>query len=202
MVCLALAGASSAVCVILAGVAVGLTRASALQTLAYLSGVLALAFLLLTVVGYIKLGEAGKILHDRKRNLAMRAAVRAAEARLHSASWLADVWLAVKDVAPAFGASCASLTVVARNGETTRTEFTSGIDEAASDILRARYSLLGERPDEGGLEFGWSDGRGTVDRDTEIAVELLCEHLYAALQRIEVARRGTAEGGKVVNLRR
>jgi len=42
-----------------------------------------------------------------------------------------------------------------------------------------------------------------VDRDTKIAVELLCEHVYAAVGRIEACRKVMAEGGgKVVNLRR
>jgi hypothetical protein len=140
---------------------------------------------------------------DRKRNLEMRAAVRDAEARLRTAAWLADAWMAVRDAAPALGASCVALTVVQTNGDVTRTEFSHGFDEAGPDVMRARYSLLGERPDEGGLELGWTDGRDTVDRDTEIAVELLCEHVYAAVGRIEAARKAAAEpGGKVVNLRR
>ena len=42
--------------------------------------------------------------------------------------------------------------------------------------------LLGERPDGGAIELGWSDGRTRVERDTEIGVELLCEHVLQALQ--------------------
>jgi UDP-GlcNAc:undecaprenyl-phosphate GlcNAc-1-phosphate transferase len=192
-----------AVGAILAGVAVGLTRANAMQTLAYLAGVLLLAFLLLTVVGYVRIADARRVFVDRRRNLEMRGAVRDAEAKLRSAAWLADVWTVVKDAAPALGAGCVALTVVQTNGDTTRTEFSHGFEDAGPDVLRATYSLLGERPDDGGLELGWTDGRETVDRDTEIAVELLCEHVYAAVGRIEAARRAVAEGGgKVVNLRR
>ena len=47
--------------------------------------------------------------------------------------------------------------------------------------------MLGERPDTGVLELGWVDGRKQIDRDTEIAVELLCEHVLHALSRIEEA---------------
>ena len=43
-----------------------------------------------------------------------------------------------------------------------------------------------------------ADGRDTVDRDTEIAIELLCEHAAAALERL-----GRATGSaNVVSLRR
>ena len=115
------------------------------------------------------------VLSDRKQNLGMRAAVRTAgELR----------------------ASCVALMVVARNGTVRRTEFSWGFDQAPLGLLRARFSLLGERPDEGGIELGYSDGRRTVDRDTEIAVELLCEHVHAAVERIAARQAGEKTGGR------
>jgi len=188
---------------ILAGIAVQMNRADAIQTLAYLAALVVLALLLLTFAGYIRLGDARKVLEDRKRNLEMRSSVRFASDRLRRAGDTLEVWQAVKEVAAVLGADSVALTVVERNGETKRTEYAVGFDEAGPDLLRARYSLLGERPDEGGLELGWTDGRETVDRDTEIAVELLCEHVYGALQRIEARRKAVHDGDrKVVNLRR
>jgi UDP-GlcNAc:undecaprenyl-phosphate GlcNAc-1-phosphate transferase len=88
--------------------------------------------------------------------------------------------------------------------ERTTTSWSTGFDEAGPDLFRARYSLLGERPDEGMVEFGWTDGRTLVDRDTEIAIELLCEHALGALARIEAARaRESGEkNGKVIALKR
>ena len=191
------------VCVILAGISVALSRANATQTIGYLAGVLVLAFMVLTVAGYVGLEEARKLGQERKRNLELRAAVRAAGERSRHALDPEELWKVVKDVVPALGATCAILTVVERNGDTKRTEFAFGFDEAGPELLRARFSLLGERPDEGGLELGWPDGRKTVGRDTEIAVELLCEHVYTALQRFEATRKTIASGNrKVVSLRR
>jgi hypothetical protein len=37
------------------------------------------------------------------------------------------------------------------------------------------------------LELGGADGRRTVDRDTEIAVEELCDHLSQAVARLVAA---------------
>ena len=132
----------------------------------------------------------------------MRAAVREVGEALRRAASLEEVWDGVKRAARALGASCAALTLVDRSGgESATTARSVGFDEAGSDLLRARYSLLGERPDDGAVELGWTDGRTTVERDTEIAVELLCEHVLAAVVRLDQASEG-ASGGEVVRLRR
>ena len=69
--------------------------------------------------------------------------------------------------------------------------------------MRARFSLLGERPDDGGLELGFTNGRRTVDRDTEIAIELLCEHVHAAVQRIAARHEAETTGSrKLLQFRR
>jgi hypothetical protein len=102
----------------------------------------------------------------------------------------------VQDVVPALGANCATLTIVARNGTVRTSEFSWGFDEAPESVLRARFSLLGERPDDGRLELGFTDGRRTVDRDTEIAVELLCEHVQAAVGRIAAKHEEEEPGGR------
>ena len=190
-------------CTILAGVSVALSRANAAQTIVYLAGVSLLALILLTAAGYIRLEEAQKLGRERKRNLEVRAKLRSTEDRLRCALTLPDVWESVKVVVPVLGATCATLAIVERDGDTKRTEFSFGFDQASPDLFVARYSLRGERPGDSGLELGWEDGRTTVDRDTEIAVELLCEHVYNALQGIAAARKAIANGdGKVVGLRR
>jgi UDP-GlcNAc:undecaprenyl-phosphate GlcNAc-1-phosphate transferase len=104
---------------------------------------------------------------------------------------------------PELQASCAALTVVARNGTVKTSEYSWGFDDAPASVLRARFSLLGERPDDGRLELGFTDGRRTVDRDTEIAIELLCEHVYAAVQRIAARNEPEATGvRKLLQFRR
>ena len=116
--------------------------------------------------------------------LAMRAAVREAGVKLRTAGNHEEIWKVVKETAPHLQAACVSLRIVTRNGTVKTSEFVTGFDEAPPDILRARFSLLGERPDEGRIELGFADGRRTVDRDTEIAIELLCEHVHGAVERI------------------
>ncbi|HEU4383353.1 MAG TPA: hypothetical protein VFR85_07580 [Anaeromyxobacteraceae bacterium] len=180
-----------------------LTRATAGQTVLVLVGLGLVALGLLAWVGYIKIGLGRQLFLDRRRNLEMRAAVREVGEGLRRAASLEEVWAAVKRAARALGASCAALTLVDRNGvESATTVRSVGFDEAGSDLLRARYSLLGERPDDGAVELGWTDGRTSVERDTEIAVELLCEHVLAAVVRLDQDQASEgARGGEVVRLR-
>ena len=192
------------VCALLGATAVLLTRTGPGETLMVLVGVGVVALGLLAWVGYIKIGLAGQLFLDRRRNLEMRAALREVGEALRRTGSVDEIWVGVKRAAWALGASCAALTLVERRGDESATTVRSvGFDEAEADLRRARFSLLRERPDEGTIELGWTDGRGAVDRDTEIGAELLCEHVLSALQRLQVARDGEQAGsGKVVPLRR
>ncbi len=192
------------ICALLGATAVVLTRATAGETLLVLVGVTLVALVLLAWVGYIKIGLARQIFVDRRRNLEMRAAVREVGEVLRGAGSVDEVWRSVKRAARALGASGAALTLVERDGgESASIARSVGFDGAEARLLRARYSLLRERPDEGTIELGWSDGRTAVDRDTEIGVELLCEHVLSAVQRLQVAADGDRDGpGQVVSLRR
>ena len=182
--------------VVLSGVAVALFHSDAQQTVAYAGAVAAIAAMLLVTAGYVRFDQTRLLLSDRKNNLAMRAAVRLAGEQLRRAPDPETIWKVVQEVVPALGASCATLTVVARNGTVRTSEFSWGFDEAPESVLRARFSLLGERPDDGRLELGFTDGRRTVDRDTEIAVELLCEHVQAAVGRIAAKHEEEEPGGR------
>jgi hypothetical protein len=46
------------------------------------------------------------------------------------------------------------------------------------------------------MELGFDDGRTSLDRDTEIAVELLCECVHAAAERIAARQDGEKTGGR------
>jgi len=180
----------------MAAVAVALFHSDAEQAIAYAGAILAIATLLLFSAGYVRFDQGRQLLSDRKNNLAMRASVRMAAEQLKQAQDPDAIWRAVQGTLPTLQASCAALRVVARNGTVQTSEYSWGFDEAPASVLRARFSLLGERPDDGRLELGFTDGRRTVDRDTEIAVELLCEHVYAAARRIEALHEAEAMGAR------
>ncbi len=195
------------VCLVLGAAAIALTRTTGFAAALVLLGVGAFAVALLYWVGYIRWEGASRVIEDRRRNLETRASIREIGEQLRKAEQPHDVWKSVRSAACILGASCVELKLAHRNGVERTTHFFSlGFDEAGPDLLRARYSLLGERHDGGCIELGWDDGRPVVDRDNEIAIELLCEHVLASVNRICFEREdGEMEGGgagKVVKLRR
>jgi UDP-GlcNAc:undecaprenyl-phosphate GlcNAc-1-phosphate transferase len=191
----------------LGGVALAFTYASSSQMLYVLVGLSVAAYFALRKLGYIKIvrsHDVHQMLGDRKRNLEMRVAIRRVGEALRLATSLSDVWIATWPAARALGASAIALRLAASTaqaGAESDPAFTDGFDDDAPELFRVRLGVVPERPGENELELGFADGRRTLDRDTEIAVELLCDYLCTALERIG-ARRETPIPGRVVGLRR
>jgi UDP-GlcNAc:undecaprenyl-phosphate GlcNAc-1-phosphate transferase len=180
--------------------ALALTHASSSQATWFLLALSGVAYLALRRLGYISLSKAQHVLGERRRNLFVRRELRRIGELLREARTPDEAWVAVRMAARAVGATAVALHLPEdRAGDPDL--LCEGFDEAGPELLRARYSLLPERPGDTHVELGWTDGRAEVDRDTEIAIELLCDHLSGALERIE---RGGAPAAlaKVVNLGR
>jgi UDP-GlcNAc:undecaprenyl-phosphate GlcNAc-1-phosphate transferase len=190
--------------VVLGAAAIAIATASSPHVAATVVAVLlGTAYLFLRRLGYLRLEQGPTVLEQRRRNLDVRARVREAGELLRRAGTPAEIWRPVKRVARHLGAECAGLVLVGSDGDggKSRTEFSHGFDAVDGNLFRARYSLLGERPGESHLELGWVDGRTSVDRDTEIAIELVCDHVQTALERVE--RQAPAERvARVLPLRR
>jgi UDP-GlcNAc:undecaprenyl-phosphate/decaprenyl-phosphate GlcNAc-1-phosphate transferase len=154
--------------------------------LAVLGGVL---YLFLRRLGYFRLGDAQAVLEARHRNLQLRAALRRVAEHLSAARTHWEVWTALQFAAAPFGASAIALRLPAQaqNEDAAGAEepFEVGFENPSRRMFRARYGLAVERPGHRQIELGWTDGRKAIDRDTEIAVELLCEHVADAIERIE-----------------
>jgi UDP-GlcNAc:undecaprenyl-phosphate GlcNAc-1-phosphate transferase len=171
--------------VLLCGAALHVTFASSVQSAVVLVALAALSFVALRALGFVDLKKAQAALVDRRRNLEMRSAVRRAGEALRAATAPDEVWSAMRAAAPAFGASAVRLELGRLEGWPEAGPWEEGFDPEAVDLFRARYGLIAERPGDDHLDLGWSDGRAVVDRDTEIAIELLCDHASGALDRIE-----------------
>ncbi len=184
------------IAIVLAAVAVALYHSDAGQTAAFGGALVAIAVMLVVSAGYVRFDQTRKLLSDCSNSLAMRGAVRRAGELLRNAKDPDAIWNVVRAVVPTLQASCAALTLVARNGTNRTSEYSWGFDEAPASLRRVRFSLLEERPGDGRMELGFTDGRRTVDRDTEIAIELPCEHAHAALERIAAQHEVETTGSK------
>ena len=186
---------------ILLGVsALVLTYASSSQSMWFLLGLSGIAYLALRKLGFMRFSTAQQVMGDRRKNLEMRAAIRHIGDAMRAAKRASDVWVALRMAAMVLGASAVALHVDDASGPGS-TQFCQGFDDLDGTLFRARYGVLPERPGETLIELGWNDGRSTIDRDTEIAIELLCDHASGALERL-AHDASEAELANVVNLRR
>lgn len=189
--------------VVLGGGAVLLRFSNSVQSALVLLCEALLMALALRVLGFVDLSKAQATLIERRKNLEMRAAVRRCGELMRGARTPEELWRAVRSAAAPLGASAVSLHLGRLAAHENTGPWSSGFEEEGSAaMLRARYGLLVERPGDDHIELGWNDGRKEVDRGTEIAIELLCEHMVVALERIERTLGRPRDSGKVVALRR
>lgn len=169
-------------------------------------------------LGYLKVSpDAGRSnAESRERNQTLRAAVRDIGQKLRGAERLDVVWDAVKYLGPALDAGSMTLSVVVKAGTAeTQTNVLAWHAEAPGEAqphlpCTVRLDLeprqaASNGPLLGHVEVVWTDGRREVQRDDEIALEMLVDHLEGALDRlrtdvvpapsnvIEMRRRGDVE---------
>jgi UDP-GlcNAc:undecaprenyl-phosphate GlcNAc-1-phosphate transferase len=173
-------------CVMLGAAALVLTYASSGQSALVLSVLALVAFFFLRTLGYVRLDRIPESAVDRKRNRALRAALRPLGRRLRQLHTPDEMWPVVIEAGGVLGAVLVSLQVEKMGTEdaspATHATFTHRSEDGASgELLRVRFSVPGGKHGDRTLELGWNDGRVEIDRDTEIAVDILCEHLGEAL---------------------
>jgi hypothetical protein len=175
-------------CVVLGAAALVLTFTNSGQSALLLVVLAILAFLFLRSLGYVRLDRIPESAMDRKRNRALRAAVRPLGRRLRHLRNLDDMWPVVIEAGKALGAVTISLELTHPLGTEpttpTPTTFSFGPEDSPPDdgLRRFRFFVPGSRSGERTLELGWADGRPEVDRDTEIAIDIFCEYLGEALE--------------------
>lgn len=189
-------------CVVLGATALILTYVnSALITVTLLAVLAGSLFFFLRHLGYIRF-EVNHFLSDqRRRNRALRVAVRPFADRLRHAQDAEEIWDVVRESSSVFQASAVRLELLegSLSGQRSTTVFSSGpkvdgetIDDETTPTnhLSARFGLIGIRREEGHIEFGWHDARTELDRDIEIAIELFCDCVVDAYERIRSRSRG------------
>jgi UDP-GlcNAc:undecaprenyl-phosphate GlcNAc-1-phosphate transferase len=156
------------------------------QALVFLAALAALAFLALRRLGFFQLGKARRVIAARRRNLELLGHVRHARQAMRDARSPEELWMALRFGAWGLGATAVALRLpVARHAD--REPFAHGFD-VKHELHVTRFGLDREGPGDTFVELGWH-GRSRVDRDTEIAVEMLCGELAYSLSRLGVRTR-------------
>jgi len=173
-----------AACAVLGGTALAMSFANSAQTTWFLVGLSVMSGAALWKLGYFRLSNAARLLEERRRNAIMHGAVKRVEAALRTARDEADIRRALQQAVQAVGATTAWVSDET-DPEQKLAVLGAGL-EPEVEFIGARFRLEGERRGARHLFLGWDDGRAEVDRDTEIAVETVCQYLSAALSRVNV----------------
>jgi UDP-GlcNAc:undecaprenyl-phosphate GlcNAc-1-phosphate transferase len=163
-------------CMLLGVVALVLTYTNSMQSAFLLLALGVIAFVALRALGYMRLDDISDTAFERRKNKALRAAARPLGQRLRQVRTLDEAWAVVTEAGVVFGAAAVRVGPTPMfSHEFDRT------DVGADQLFESRFALPGHACT---LELGWRDGRSEIDRDTEIAVDIFCEHLADALTRV------------------
>ena len=180
-----------AFCILLGAAALVLTYASSGQAALLLVVLALVAFLFLRSLGYVRFDQMPASAADRKRNRALRGALQPLGRRLKQLRAPDEMWSVVIEAAKVLGAAAVDLRVdspdstgTAASGRYTHRTVES---EAHESLFQFQFLVPGNKTGERALVLGWTDGRTAVDRDTEIAAEIFCEHLGEALDLVKSA---------------
>jgi UDP-GlcNAc:undecaprenyl-phosphate GlcNAc-1-phosphate transferase len=180
-------------CALLGATALVLTYANSGQS-AFLLVVLAVvAFVFLRTLGYARLDQMPAAGVDRKRNRALRAALQPLGRRLKQLRSSEEMWPLVIEAGKVLGAVEVDLRIDISNRmeDTANPSYVYCAPDAAAaegTLFRFQFVVPGGKAAERALVLGWADGRQAIDRDTEIAAEIFCEHLGEALDLVRLAR--------------
>lgn len=188
-------------CILLGAAALVLTYASSGQTALLVVVLMLVAFVFLRSLGYVRFDQMVAVGADRKRNLAMRAALQPLGRRLKQLRAADEMWPLVIEAGKALGANRVDLRIDllgATEAASTATYSHGSDDEGAISPFRFEFVVPGSKTAERLLVLGWGDGRTAVDRDTEIAAEIFCEHLGEALDMVRSTNSGAVRIPRIV----
>jgi len=174
-----------ALCVMLGAAALILTYASSGQSALLLIVLALVALVFLRSLGYMRFDRVSASAVDRKRNRALRGALRPLGRQLRQARATDELWPIVIEAAgivEATGVGLRSETPGAAETETEAEAFSHGFAADGDAPEGVRFVVPGSKGTERVLVLAWPDGRREVDRDTEIAIDIFCEHLGDALE--------------------
>ncbi|WP_426733179.1 MraY family glycosyltransferase [Myxococcus faecalis] len=181
--------------------ALGLNFANSAQSAMLLCGMGVVIVVLMRKLGYLDLGRAGDMQQVRQRNLRLRSLVKDVTGAVRTARSLQEIWNAVRPLAEVLEVSRQELRF-----QQAREELTEGIvfETLRTPGLAVPFELRLEVKDGdvvlGALVLVWTEGRSAINRDEELALELVADSV--AEQAVRLLALADADPGRVVALRR
>jgi UDP-GlcNAc:undecaprenyl-phosphate GlcNAc-1-phosphate transferase len=171
-------------CACLGGTAMVVFGSSDGEALLALSFLAAGGLAVMRWLGFLDWNSLGEVLCQRRRNVERRRRLAVVASQLDFAAEAEGIAATLAQVGPVLEVDHVALRASGRS-------WTYG-SASRKDLRVVSYGLRPERPGADVLEIGWVGGHAVVDRDVEIAIELLCGHVRAALRRVD----GAAANGR------
>ncbi|NNC14662.1 undecaprenyl/decaprenyl-phosphate alpha-N-acetylglucosaminyl 1-phosphate transferase [Corallococcus exiguus] len=191
-----------ALCTLFMLTALGLSFANSIQSALLLSGIGVVIMVLMRKLGYLDVRHMDAVQQTRQRNLELRSLVRSVTAAVRAAGSFQEVWNAVRPLSQ--GLSLSSLELRLRRpheGVNAGVVFESQHPDAGAEAaLEVRLDVKEEESLLGALRLVWRDGRATIDRDEELALEVVAD---AVAERVgQLVALEAAEPERIIALRR
>jgi UDP-GlcNAc:undecaprenyl-phosphate/decaprenyl-phosphate GlcNAc-1-phosphate transferase len=190
------------VCGLFTLTALGLNFANSAQSALLLVGMGIVIFVLMRKLGYLDLRRAGAVSQTRRRNLQLHSLVKTVTRSARRADSVQDLWGVLRPLAEALEASSLELRFQHRwgHGYTDGVVFETERPAGSALPLDLRVEVKDGDVRMGWLRMSWKDGRAEVNRDEELALELVADAV--AERASELMALETAEPGRVVSLGR
>jgi UDP-GlcNAc:undecaprenyl-phosphate GlcNAc-1-phosphate transferase len=184
------------ICCLFMLTALGMAFANSAQAAMLLCGISVVVVVLMRKLGYLNLHQAGQVGQVRRRNVQLRALVKDVSEQIAQADGFEPIWLAVRPVAEALDASRLELKLTRQDDGV---QFETKRPAGSALPLEVRVDVKDRELSYGTLVLEWRDGRGEVNRDEELALELLSDAVARAAALV-LAR--AADPSRVVALRK
>lgn len=187
-------------CCLFALTALGVSYANGAQSAMLLTAIAVVVTVLMRKLGYLNLSRAGALGATRRRNSQLRSLVREVSDAVGKAATLQAIWDALRTLPETLDASRLQLRVDRALQEGAEA-VTFEASRSAGGALPFELSLELREGEAalGRLTLFWADGRGEVDRDEELALEVLADAVAKAVAALQA--RDAADPSKVITLR-
>jgi UDP-GlcNAc:undecaprenyl-phosphate GlcNAc-1-phosphate transferase len=172
-------------CALFTLTALGLHWANAAQSALLLGGMAMVLLVLMRKLGYLDLQRAGGVGQVRRKNQRLRTLVREVAEEVREATELQQVWTAVRPLAEGLEATRLELRLqLLRGGQRDGLIFETERPAGSALALEVRQEVKAGDSPLGWLHVAWRDGRAEIDRDEELALELVVDVVGARVARL------------------
>ncbi|MBN8229209.1 undecaprenyl/decaprenyl-phosphate alpha-N-acetylglucosaminyl 1-phosphate transferase [Corallococcus macrosporus] len=165
-----------ALCTLFMLTALGLHFANSTQSALLLSGVGVVIMVLMRKLGYLDVRHMGAVQQTRQRNQELRSLVRSVTAAVRAAGSFQAVWNAVRPLSQGLSLSVLELRLRRPHDDVGGgVVFESQQDAGTETSLEVRLDVKEAEDLFGALRLVWRDGRAAIDRDEELALEVVAD---------------------------